>query len=258
MSRQRLGYKPSPDHAVGLGSPNHLFSAAPLPASASLRGHVVEVLDQKQTSACVAHSITQAIRTSLSIHGVKAPSLPSRLFVYYVARAESGDEHVDGGTMISSGIDALSKMGFPEEAQWPFTDDEAVVNAPPSWEAFRSAADQRWLKGAYRITSTGAQRVHDVKAAIASGMPVMFGTDVDDAIFDLKKGDVWGGCAGTIAGGHAILITGYQPGAFEICNSWGPTYCDDGFFLAAEAAIASPQANDFWVAQVTPNFSDAA
>jgi C1A family cysteine protease len=114
------------------------------------------------------------------------------------------------------------------------------------------------VNGAYRISSVGQQRVHDVKAAIAAGHPVIFGTEVDNAIFDVASGQVWPGCVGPSIGGHAILITGFAPSHFEICNSWGSTYSDRGFFLASESAIASGAASDFWVLDMAQPFSEAA
>lgn len=254
-----LGHRPSPPDKVGLGSPPpHILRAAPLPASASLRGHVVEVLNQGQTSACVAHATAQAVRTRLSAQGVVAPLLPSRLHIYYIARAETGDQNVDEGTYVASAVDAISKLGYPPEIAYPFSEDPAVINAQPPWEDFREALDQKLVNGAYRISSVGQQRVADVKAALAGGHPVIFGTDVDNAIFDVVAGQIWPGCVGPSVGGHALMICGYAPGHFELCNSWGSDYADEGFFLASEAAIASSLATDFWVLQVAQPFSEVA
>jgi C1A family cysteine protease len=254
----RYGYKPSPPDKIGMGHPHHLLGAVPTPPSASVRDKIVEVLDQQDTSSCVAHATTQQVRTALAIQGIISPPLPSRLFVYFGARAEYGEQKSDDGTYIHAAYEAMRDMGFPSEDAWPFSDDPKLVNELPPWSAFRRAADQRWLAGNYRILTTGTQRVQDVKSALAAGHPVTWGTDLDQAFEDLIPGQVWPGVTGAIIGGHAILIVGYATGYFEVCNSWGAGWCDGGFCRVSEAAIASPKASDFWVATVAPTYSEVA
>lgn len=250
------GYKESPAERVGFGSPVHLFSTETLPEAASVRQYVVEVLDQINTNSCVAHATTQQVRTALNFQGVSAPPLPSRLFVYYGARALNGEQQVDAGTFIHSAYECMQNLGFPAEKFWTFTNDQAKVNTQPDWDALRHASDQRWLSGHYRIFSTGSQRIRDVKAALAANHSVAWGSKIDAALFDLAPGGLWPGVTRQIVGGHAMLIVGYTPDYFEICNSWGPTWADRGFGRMSYDAIASPNASDFWVATVAPSYSE--
>lgn len=251
-----LGYKPSPSDKIGRGDPSHLFSAAALPPKATVRQNVIEVLDQVRTSACVAHAVTQQIRTVMVGQGIVLPELPSRLFVYYGARANYGDQNFDGGTYIHSAYECAESNGFPPESVWPFSTDDVKVNTQPDWAAVRAASDQRWLSGHYRIVSSGLARVYDVKAALAAGHPVTWGTLIDTAFRTLTPGKVWPGATKDLLGGHATLIVGYEGDVFEVCNSWGKFWCDAGFCLVSKEAIASNDARDFWVATVAPKFSE--
>lgn len=253
---RNFGYKESPEDKMGAGHPTHLLSVTQtIPEYASLREHVIEVLDQKTTNACVAHAVAQQIRTSLKKQGVKAPALPSRLYIYYGARALNGDQNFDGGTYIHSAYEFTERLGYPPELEWDFSDNQDKVNSQPDLTAIHHAADQKWLTGHYRITSTGLARVYDVRSAIAAGYSVVWGTVVDGPFMDLSPGKIWPGVTSAERGGHATLIVGYGPGYFEICNSWSNLWCDAGFCRVSDAAVASVNARDFWVSTIAPQFT---
>src|SRR6478609_11139961 len=137
---KRLGYIPDApdarDHRIAkLGLSNAL------PASASLRKYVVEVLDQGDTSKCVAHSFAQAIRIADKVAGVPSPQLSSRDYLYYNSLAYDGGGFVDQGTQLRSCAKGLTKFGRPPESVCPFKHDPLVER--PSWEAYREAFDHK-------------------------------------------------------------------------------------------------------------------
>lgn len=222
-----LGYLPerSPDsrdrdfQILSLGS-------AQLPAAYSLRDAVPDILNQLGTESCVAHAIIQAIRIQQSFRGRPCPLL-SRLYLYFDARALSGDELIDGGTYIRSGFKAFTNFGVPEEKYWPFS--PLKVNWRPSWQAGRMAAKCFDLEGYYRIWDSGAARLQAIKAAIWAGKPVVggwrvtraFTRDAGPALEDLPTAN--------IVGGHAMVIVGYDGDEFIVLSSWGPTWRDQGF-----------------------------
>jgi hypothetical protein len=253
------GLIPSPDHRVGLGHPSHLLGAA-VPSAAEVE--LGPVVDQGNLGSCTGNSSAVAIQHAMT-KAAGLPSgqwtpLPSRLFLYYSARAIEGSTGDDAGAMISDIFEGAALLGVPPESAWTYSDDIAKATSQPDWNAFRLAADQRMVKGAWRISSSGAQRVQDVKAAIAAGYPVVWGTSLDQPFEELGATDVWPGVTGQEIGGHAMLLWRFDGDVFWTRSSWGAAFADAGSARIAADAVASPNASDFWVVATAANFSGGA
>jgi C1A family cysteine protease len=135
----------------------------------------------------------------------------------------------------------------------------------PSAEALRAAYDQRSFAGYFRITSTDQARVADIRTALAAGYAVVFGTPVSNSIFNAEPGKPLGPPIGEeIIGGHAMTVVGYQPGIawgstnFDVVNSWGPDFCDNGYLLMTDTYLAWSETSDLWIVETGPQFSAAA
>lgn len=232
----KLGYiQDSPDardqHVAKLG-----LSAA-IPAAASLRDHVVEVLDQGDTSSCVAHSWAQALRISDMVAGVKDPPLPSREFLYYNARAFDGGPIEDQGTQLRSCARGVVKFGRPPESAWPFVG--SYINERPTWDAYRQGYDFKGPAGYYRVLTVG-----EIKQALAANKPVVGGASVGQSIMDYTGGIYDPSPSEPSIGGHALTFVGYAPGYLEIVGSWGAGYGEAGFMRVSEAWAAT--FTDLW------------
>lgn len=223
------------------------------PPAASLAPWVASVLDQGPTSSCVAHAVAQALRISLAVRGMASPPLPSRLALYWAARAASGHLHRDEGTTIRAAFAQAAKLGLANERQWPW-EPRRVLERPP-WDVWQASADAR-LTGYYRITTVGPARCEAVRAAIAAGHPVVLGLRLDAAFSRLRAGETWPGPQGEIIGGHAVCAAGYDAEALAIVNSWGPDWSDRGWGRVAWDAIADPAVcADLWVPTAVPEVS---
>lgn len=258
------GCIPSEDHKVGLGHPSHLLGAA-LPSSASVP--LPPPVDQGQSSSCTGNSSAVAICAAMSrakgLPEGEFVELPSRLFLYFGARALEGNTGADDGAQIADIFDAASKLGVPPESAWTFSDDLAKITANPDWMSYTRAADQRVLQGAWRIRSIGSQRVRDVRAAIAGGNAVVLGTLLDQAFEDMGPSDVWPGVSGEVIGGHAIVACGFRTNAqggteFQLQNSWSAAWCDGGKCWISSDAVASSNCSDLWLVQTVQAYSEAA
>lgn len=233
----RLGYikdKPdSRDHRVA-----RLGLSAAIPASASLRDHVVEVLDQGDTSSCVAHSWAQALRIADMVAGVANPPLPSREYLYFNARAYDGGPIEDQGTQLRSCAQGIIKFGRPPETAWPFR--ESYINERPPWEAYREGYDYKGPAGYYRVTT-----LDELRQAIAAGKPVVGGADVGESIYDATFTGIYDPSPSEASvGGHALCVVSYDSESFELVNSWGTTYRDGGFFRVSPRFMSS--FTDLW------------
>lgn len=270
MSRAK-GMIRSPLSYRGLGHPLHL-STAPLPQQALV---ATPVVDQLGLGSCTGNAVAVALAVEMSRARNFPPGqfveLPSRLFLYYHARSLEGTQGQDAGAMISDVFDAASKLGFPPESAWSYpslssTDEEQLAKcvAQPDSMAYTKAADQRLVKGVYRLSSSGKQLSDDIARAIAQGSVVVWGTDLDQAFEDLRPGQVWPGVRGQIIGGHAMLLHAFRTNAaghreFGSLSSWNDSFADWGTaWITEEAAISSVHASEHFLTALQDDYSEAA
>jgi len=238
----RLGYLPDkPDdrdkHIASLGL------SLSIPDSSSLRDQVVEVLDQGDTSSCVAHAWAQALRIADRVAGVNLPPLSSREYLYYNARAYDGGPIEDQGTQLRSCAQGIIKFGRPAESVWPFT--PSYINERPPWEAYREGYDARGVAGYHRVTT-----LDEIRQAIAAGHAVVGGTSVSKSIFTAGDGGIYSpDPAEQSVGGHALTIVGYDAESFEIVNSWGAGWGSQGGFFRCSPAFMSGF-TDLWIVKL--------
>lgn len=260
MTPRGLGWRPDPKKEAGNRADfvaEDILGSGPAPGSASLERHVLSVLDQGALGSCVANATAQAIRIAHSVQGVKDPVLPSRLWIYWMARATHFDQLHDEGTYGRAACSAIAKLGFCPEDAWPYSDSKDGFPAPyqrmPSTDAFRASFDQRGDTAYHKIASEGAARVEMFKRAISARMPVIFGTDVSREFCQGAVGD-------TVdppiylprAGGHEMVAVGYEADRFRIVNSWGDGWGDGGFCWFSADYIAWADTRDPWIFSSVP------
>lgn len=255
----RLGWQRDPPKLAGQ-RPDHdareLLAGLPAPPpAASVKQHS-RVVDQGQLGSCVANAGFQAVLINHGVQGVPSPKMGSRLMGYYLARAANNETAEDNGTYLRSFFGALNEFGFCPERIWPY--DVARFAAMPPAAAFRAAFDQHQPTSYKRILSAGPTRGDDIKRALAGGYAVAFGTLVSTDIFDLNTfRPVEAPLGKTIAGGHALCIVGYDGDAFEICNSWGPSWNADGYCWFSRGYLEWEETTDLWIVAQAPRYSEA-
>lgn len=211
------------------------------------------ILDQGNTGSCVAQSLASAVRI---VHGsqtvrvaeaidkklfigkdwdlslietgsssnmydlIKYP-LPSRRWIYRLARETHNDQDNDDGTYISAGIHVLATLGWPSEVHVPW--DEKLINDSMSVTNRRHAIDQKEVVKEYAITSWGDDRISQIKHACVLGYPIQFGAYVDPEFMECVT---WRACElkGQSLGGHAMVIIGYSSEGVHVLNSWGSNW----------------------------------
>lgn len=256
----RPGFRPEPPH------PKHLsFESGLKPRLAGVTVYrdvdlrpfspLSQRHDQQTTSSCAANAVVRAVEIRQNMFPGGPPYVDlSRLAVYYLARElmDPPETHKDEGVFISHACDVIRRFGVCPESDWPF--DPGLITTPPSWSAMRRAYQHK-IKAFYRIESTGARRVAEVARAIQSGLPVVYGTVIDDQWGRYHgKLDVLDPLglpmAGREWGGHATVLIGTRGDTFIGENSWG-TWGDEGFYRIKAEVIASPVSSDFWVLENT-------
>jgi C1A family cysteine protease len=218
---------------------------AKLPARVDLRPGCPPVYDQGNIGSCTAN----AIGGTHQFNQMKQPGgetfVPSRMFVYYNARAMIGTTGSDSGSRIRDGMKSINKQGVPPEPIWPYVEKD--YRKKPSAAAYAEALEHQSIE--YRsVLGTIGQ----IRGALAAGFPVVFGFDVYSSFESPevartgimpvpKRGE-------KKLGGHAVLAVGYDDdkGVLIVRNSWGTGWGDKGYFFMPYAIIHAGQARDFW------------
>lgn len=201
-----------------------------LPSKVDLKPNVEEIEDQLNFSSCVGQSSSSALEVLLDQAGQYKKT--SAHFIYYIARARQGGTITDDGTSISTAFAEMTKLGACEDSYWPMS---KPINTKPGTDAYANGLLN--LVDRYET----CRDVNDVKVALASGYPVVFGTPLLDPFFDIKgklsthlaqynPGEIKY-TESNYVGNHAMCIVGYDDagGYFIVENSWGPSYADGGF-----------------------------
>jgi len=154
----------------------------------------------------------------MSAMGLASPQLPSRRWVYRMARETHGDGYQDAGTYISSACEIMRDVGWPSERHCKWI--ESSINLPMRQSTRRHALDQKNGVSEQAIWGTEAQKLLSIKQAVSTGIPVIFGTQVDEAFFSVNSLAPIS-IAGQSVGGHAMVIIGYDDISVHVLNSWG-------------------------------------
>jgi hypothetical protein len=261
-----LGYRRAPDGGPRDRDARHHLGAAPVPSTSDLRQLFGPALDQGGLSSCVANAISDAVRAvqvRLGADPGKTPLL-SRLALYWLARAEAGEQDMDAGSFIHLAFESLNTFGFAPEPVWPYTDAGEKWKHKPPLHALEAAFDQRDDKRPdvdyLRILTSGGALVDDIKRALGAGMPVVFGVDVTNSFCSgelgktgIAQAPLWDD---EIAGGHAMLIGGHAPGYAWSRTSWGDGAFDHGWFKISWDYLET--STDTWLIASAPLYSEAS
>lgn len=261
------GWKPDPQDRRDKKIKDLLKGVATFGDKADWEAHCPAVKNQDWSSSCVGQAGAGAFTATASLNGHVWDA--SSLFGYFIARFLHGDHYTDGGSGLRYLFKAVQFYGMCPEKEWPFdlwaknqngslkypTFQHFLkdrVNRDPDWDAYRKARDQRWLKGYYRIDSTGDQRVAEMKQALYEKSILCFGMDVGQPFEDYSGGILDN--PGPRKGGHAMFLYGYYKNEFwKGQNSWGLDWGEKGRFRFTQRVANLMR--DIWVVQFTPKYS---
>lgn len=238
------------DHHLSL---TYEEATADLPASHSLRSKMPAVYNQGELGSCTANAIGACVQyQQMKQKEAEGNHVPSRLFIYWNERELEGTTQSDSGAAIRDGMKVIGSVGAPPEEDWPYNINKFTVK--PSAQAFSDALKYTARYG--RVT----QSIHSFKASTYFGRPIVFGFTVfssfetgigSDGIMPMPDFS-----REQVLGGHAVVIIGYKEIRnqlyFEVRNSWGANWGDNGYFwMPAAFAIDSTLCSDFWHVNLT-------
>ena len=207
----------------------------PLPESVSLANFAPQRLNQGQQGSCVAWSSVYAARTILessSIRNDPNQIAYSPAFVYNNIALEDCQ-----GSYILKAMEFMQQQGALPMEDFQYDDKDCSRQAN---NALLQKAASNKIHGFHRLTESddvNGINIRAIKEHLAKDAPVVIGMMVGGSFMQEMMGQkVWHPSEGDRQqmgfGGHAMCVIGYddrvEGGAFQIMNSWGPEWGQNG------------------------------
>lgn len=261
--KHRFNVRPEPRHRKKVNHPAVLATSPTavitLPQTGVLKaaGVVPPVYDQGSEGSCTSNAWAQGLRTVRNIQKL-GPFEPSRQFIYAHERMLDGDLNQDAGAQVGDGARVLTDIGVCSESTWPYISNN-VFQAPSKDADVEASAHKLAAYVTVDCTPEG------VAVQLSQGRPVVFAFSVPQSFESSGPGSV--GSTGIMSsdtsgpkiGGHCVLAVDYvitsrgvtytRPwyqklmhailgtplgggfdGYFWVCNPWGTSWGQDGWF----------------------------
>ncbi|MBN2212741.1 MAG: C1 family peptidase [Bacteroidales bacterium] len=209
----------------------------PLPESVSLLEYCPRRMNQGSQGSCVGWSSAYAARTILHARasGQDPDDVTFSPSYVYNQIALPGCQ----GTYMQNAMEVMHEGGALPFSNFAY--DESSCSKKPT-EAEKMAASAFRTKGFNRLTQGGNDYRTDllaIKQNLAQGAPVVIGMMVGGSFMsDMTGQELWTPRRSDYNmygfGGHAMCVIGfddyYEGGAFQVMNSWGEEWGDEGIF----------------------------
>ena len=206
-----------------------------LPPAASLKQYAPTPGNQGSHGTCTAwataycgKTIVEAIKNNWTDKKTINSNAYSPAFLFRLLKPD--DLACNGGSAISTALGVLKDKGAV-----PHTSISGLCT-PTITPSQIAVAENAKIKGFMRLfdsNSSEGSRITAVKKSISEKKPVVFGMICPPSFFSAK--DVWKPTEEALEsyGGHAMCVVGYDDskdgGSFEIQNSWGPYWGNEGY-----------------------------
>ena len=206
-----------------------------LPSRASLLQYAPQRLHQGRQGSCVGWASAYAARTILysKATGTSPNQVPFSPSFLYNQIALQGCQ----GAYMVEALEAMRQRGTLPFSQFGY--DERTCGNQPSPIELQQANRYR-IRGYQRLSQGGNNYKTDlsaIKQYLSQGAPVVIGMQVGGSFMHQMEGRrLWQpnriDYSGRGYSGHAMCVIGYDDnigeGAFQIMNSWGPEWGDNG------------------------------
>jgi hypothetical protein len=208
-----------------------------LPKAVSLKGYAPNAGNQGMYGTCTAWSSAYGARTiseSLALNRTNKTIIDKNVFSpVFVYKNISDDPTCSTGTFISDALTLMQNIGVPKMSALEKTEDfkQVPLSVFSNERKFTIAAYTTLYT--YSNSDSVISKVDIVKKSLSENKPVVIAivcppsfSDASYVWYPTEKPDL-------NYGGHALCVVGYddnkEGGAFEILNSWGTHWGNEGY-----------------------------
>ena len=215
------------------------FSSA-LPSKISFRQYTPRVLSQGKTATCVGYAVGYAqLSTQQNIlmgitnetHKIFRAMDPNFLYGF-LSLENKNDQWCQQGTSMPAAMEILYKKGSKPMLWYPWL----ACNSSQTFNDFTLALASNYTIDDYFRIDRGNNFLVDIKSALYNKLIVSVGVNLTESFetgATIKYGNWSPKYDEKIIGGHAMCVIGYDDyrngGSFEVMNSWGGNFGDNGF-----------------------------
>lgn len=227
------------------------------PVFASVVKQLPDPWDQLNSSSCTGHGDAACLWNAQVKAGL-TPFMPSRLGLYFNARALRGWQDSDSGALVRDEFAGNNQFGFADEKLWPF--DLTKITVKPSQEYYDAAAQNK----VHFYASTSVQEDQQIdefkfKLALRDGYCVALGFEVYES-FETNAMATTGimpipAPGEQLLGRHCVAGVEYDDRErMAVCrNSWGMNWGLPGLpghFKVPYELLFGPQFSAGWMARL--------
>ncbi|UZR93621.1 C1 family peptidase [Chondrinema litorale] len=236
-------------HSTGLVFDDDKYDSAPVKATLTRGLYVEEIatsnslkmycptpMDQGDFGTCVgwssnwaARTIIEAMKNGWTDRETINQNAYSPGFIYQMIKDKS-DQNCSFGASI---FDALNYMKFNGSVKYEDFKSQCTTSMEPTLEQKAMGHKIKDFARLFGREQSPSIKIETVKKSLSENYPVVFGMKCAPSFYDAQ--DVWRPSEDPNGsfGGHAMCVIGYDDtkfgGAFEIMNSWGEDWGNDGF-----------------------------
>lgn len=180
---------------------------------------MVRIKNQGRIGSCVAHSISEVIEYFNSIQNNDTTEMSTG----YIYGNRSTSTWKDSGMITRDALKAVKLYGDVPKEYFPYN-----IEVPKAIEEYKKVSEELYKTSyPYRISSYARlNNKNSVKQALMNNGPVIMAMDWYDDI-EVKQGILTTSKRNS-AGGHCMVIYGWNEIGWKVQNSWGKLWGDNG------------------------------
>lgn len=237
-------------------------SAKPLKHNmVDLSSYCTSVKNQGSIGSCTAFAVVglmEYIHKRALNNGEE--DIYSEKFTYYDTRVNQlgWPATEDSGAYLRNAMASVVQAGAAPESKFPYNSSFSEI---PSREVFDSAEKNQVISYANIPDGTDdisrQECLNSCKQILQEGHPIVGGFVCYDSLWSAENG-VIPGPGGTIIGGHAILIIGYDDAnnRFKFKNSWSTQWGENGYGYLPYEYLLKGDLWDLWTVFSQENFDN--
>jgi hypothetical protein len=212
------------------------YAGSYLPERISYRAYCPPVQNQGQVATCVGWATAYAqVSTQQNImmgetdYRRKSARAMDPNFIYAMIR-NYNDGWCQRGTMMSDAMEVLIQFGVKPYISVPWLS----CNAVSAIDEFTIALSYIYSITDYYVLQDRTNLTNTLKTTLNNGKVISIGVQTTPSFSKIGSSGLWVTAPGErLVGGHAMCIVGYDDnkfgGSFEVMNSYGQYFGDNGF-----------------------------